>query len=155
MSDNGRDPSAAAGLRLRPRDVAKIGQLVLDGGRWGDRQVVPAAWLKESVEPRIDVDQLVRYGYFWWLGTASVGDVPPAWIAAFGNGGQRLFVLPTRAGCGRHGRPLQPARRLADSHGRPDAVRAAGAGDRTARLAPRGLALDLDPACASAVEVIP
>jgi CubicO group peptidase (beta-lactamase class C family) len=94
MSDDGREPSAAAGLRLRPRDVAKIGQLVLDGGRWGDRQVVPAAWLKESVEPRIDVEPLVRYGYFWWLGAASVGDIPAPWIAAFGNGGQRLFVLP-------------------------------------------------------------
>ena len=94
MSDNGREPSAAAGLRLRPRDVAKIGQLVLDGGRWEDRQVVPAAWLKESVEPRIDVEPLVRYGYFWWLGAASVGDIPAPWIAAVGNGGQRLFVLP-------------------------------------------------------------
>lgn len=94
MSDNGREPSAAAGLRLRPRDVAKIGQLVLDGGRWEDRQVVPAAWLKESVEPRTDVEPLVRYGYFWWLGAASVGDIPAPWIAAVGNGGQRLFVLP-------------------------------------------------------------
>ena len=34
------------------------------------------------------------YGYFWWLGAASVGDIPAPWIAAFGNGGQRLFVLP-------------------------------------------------------------
>jgi CubicO group peptidase (beta-lactamase class C family) len=94
MSDNDREPSAAAGLRLRPRDIAKIGQLVLDGGRWANRQVVPAAWLKESVEPRVDVEPLVRYGYFWWLGAASVGDVPAPWVGAFGNGGQRLFVLP-------------------------------------------------------------
>jgi CubicO group peptidase (beta-lactamase class C family) len=94
MRDNGREPSAAAELRLRPRDVAKIGQLVLDGGRWEDRHVVPAAWLKESVEPRIDVEPLVRYGYFWWLGAASVCDIPAPWIAAVGNGGQRLFVLP-------------------------------------------------------------
>lgn len=94
ISDNGREPSAAAGLRLRPRDVAKIGQLLLNGGQWGDCQLVSAAWLQESLEPRVDVEPLVRYGYFWWLGVASVGDVPTPWIAAFGNGGQRLFVLP-------------------------------------------------------------
>jgi CubicO group peptidase (beta-lactamase class C family) len=94
MSDDGKEPSAAAGLRLRPRDLATIGQLVLNGGSWAGRQVVPVAWLKESLQPRIDAEPLVRYGYFWWLGGASVGDVPTPWIAAFGNGGQRLFVLP-------------------------------------------------------------
>jgi CubicO group peptidase (beta-lactamase class C family) len=94
MSDDGKEPSAAAGLRLRPRDLATIGQLVLNGGSWAGRQVVPVAWLKESLQPRVDAEPLVRYGYFWWLGGASVGDVPTPWIAAFGNGGQRLFVLP-------------------------------------------------------------
>jgi len=94
MSDDRKEPSAAAGLRLRPRDLATIGQLVLNGGSWAGRQVVPVAWLKESLQPRVDAEPLVRYGYFWWLGGASVGDVPTPWIAAFGNGGQRLFVLP-------------------------------------------------------------
>jgi CubicO group peptidase (beta-lactamase class C family) len=94
MSDDRKEPSAAAGLRLRPRDLATIGQLVLNGGSWAGRQVVPVAWLKESLQPRVDAEPLVRYGYFWWLGGTSVGDVPTPWIAAFGNGGQRLFVLP-------------------------------------------------------------
>ena len=40
------------------------------------------------------MEPLVRYGYLWWLGAASFGDVPERWIAAFGNGGQRLFALP-------------------------------------------------------------
>jgi CubicO group peptidase (beta-lactamase class C family) len=97
LTDHTGEPSAAAGLRLRPRDLARIGQLILNGGRWDDRQLVPAAWLDESVTPRAEVDALVRYGYFWWLGSSGVGDAPTPWIGAFGNGGQRLFVLPELA----------------------------------------------------------
>jgi CubicO group peptidase (beta-lactamase class C family) len=94
MSDDGAEPSAAAGLRLRPRDLATIGQLLLNRGRWVGREIVPAGWLDESVTPRADVEPLVRYGYFWWLGSSGFGDAPTPWIAGFGNGGQRLFVLP-------------------------------------------------------------
>jgi CubicO group peptidase (beta-lactamase class C family) len=94
ICDQAGEPSAAAGLRLRPRDLARLGQLVLNGGRWGGRQVVPETWLRESVTPRADVDALVRYGYFWWLASSNLGDVPTPWIGAVGNGGQRLFVLP-------------------------------------------------------------
>jgi len=50
--------------------------------------------LRESVEPRANVDAVVRYGYFWWLASSGVGDASTPWIGAFGNGGQRLFVLP-------------------------------------------------------------
>ena len=94
VSDQVGEPSAAAGLRLRPRDLAKIGQLVLNRGRWGEHEVVPDTWLRESVEPRANVDAVVRYGYFWWLASSGVGDTSTPWIGAFGNGGQRLFVLP-------------------------------------------------------------
>jgi CubicO group peptidase (beta-lactamase class C family) len=57
------DSDAGGGLRLRPRDMAKIGQLVLAGGRWNDRQVVPKAWIDASMTPRMDATGLYFYGY--------------------------------------------------------------------------------------------
>jgi CubicO group peptidase (beta-lactamase class C family) len=40
-------PSAASGMRLRPRDLAKFGSLYVHGGRWNDRQVIPPDWVRE------------------------------------------------------------------------------------------------------------
>ena len=90
----GRDGShlAASGLRLRPRDAARIGQLALDGGVRGGRQIVPAAWLERSFSRHADAGEL-GYGYQWWLGPTAP-DGRPGWIAGFGNGGQRLFLGP-------------------------------------------------------------
>jgi len=88
----GGPAAAASGLRLLPRDLAKIGELVLRQGRWGDHQVVPAAWLEESFKPRAKADAATNYGYQWWLGTHTGSHIP--WIAGLGNGGQRLFVTP-------------------------------------------------------------
>lgn len=84
------EPSAASGLRMRARDLAKIGQLIVDRGRANGRQVVPSAWLDEALAPWADTGEL-RYGYFWWL--SPDGD-PPVWVAGFGNGGQRLSLNP-------------------------------------------------------------
>jgi CubicO group peptidase (beta-lactamase class C family) len=94
ITDRVGEPIAASGLRMRPRDLATIGQLLLNQGRWGDRELVPPAWLRASVEPRAEIDAFVRYGYQWWLASSGLGDRAVPWIAAFGNGGQRLFVLP-------------------------------------------------------------
>jgi len=87
------EPIAASGLRMRPRDLAKIGQLILDGGTWGESRVVPSAWLDQSFEPRVRTDDDIEYGFHWWLGKLRSNGQP--WIGAFGNGGQRLFVIPS------------------------------------------------------------
>lgn len=91
-------PYAASGLRLTPRDLARIGRLMLQGGRWEGRQVVPAAWVKAAISPhaRVDPDPKcgTQYGYFWWL-EAGCGLTPPlSWAAAIGNGGQRIVLVP-------------------------------------------------------------
>jgi CubicO group peptidase (beta-lactamase class C family) len=96
----GRDgtPSAASGLRLTPRDLLRIGQLIVQGGRWEGRPVVPPAWLEASFRPAAVVEGPVRYGLHWYLGEARVagtsGPRLERWAGAFGNGGQRLLVMP-------------------------------------------------------------
>ncbi len=93
VSDSHGEPFAASGLRMRPRDLAKIGQLILDGGSWGDSQVVPAEWLDRSMTPKVRTNDGLEYGYHWWLGKVRSTDQP--WMAAFGNGGQCLFFAPS------------------------------------------------------------
>jgi CubicO group peptidase (beta-lactamase class C family) len=78
--------SAASGLRLAPRGLARIGQLILGDGLG----IVPAAWLGAMLRPRVTIDEGRRYGYQWYLSRTG----PHRTVAAMGNGGQRLFVLP-------------------------------------------------------------
>ncbi|MFI6324950.1 serine hydrolase domain-containing protein [Nonomuraea sp. NPDC050556] len=77
--------SPASGLRLRPRDLAAIGQLVLDQGR----DIVPASWIAEATQPKVAIDEGTSYGYQWW--------VCDDWVGGFGNGGQRLVVVPGKS----------------------------------------------------------
>lgn len=92
------EPIAASGLRMTPRDLARIGQLVLDNGVADGRQVVSADWLAECFAPRVSVNELTRYGYQWYLGDMEFlasGKVRlEHWVGCFGNGGQRLYVWP-------------------------------------------------------------
>lgn len=94
-------PLAYAGLRLTPPDLLKIGQLMLAGGQWGGRSagqpVLPAAWVAATLEPRITIGAgPLRYGHQWWAGTVDSAGHSTRWSAGFGNGGQRLFVVPER-----------------------------------------------------------
>ena len=87
---------AYAGVRLKPRDLLKIGQMMLDQGRWQGRQVVPAEWVAQSIRPHIATGKGAGsgYGYFWWTGTIDWRGKKLPWSAAVGNGGQRLFLVP-------------------------------------------------------------
>ena len=81
----------AADLRLRPRDMAKIGQLVLAGGRWKDRQIVSKAWIDASTTPRMEATD---YGYLWWLGRSPFNGREVRWAGALGRGGQSIRIVP-------------------------------------------------------------
>jgi CubicO group peptidase (beta-lactamase class C family) len=39
---------------------------------------------------------LYKYGYFWWLGAGCSPQGQAPWFAAIGNGGQRIYVVPSR-----------------------------------------------------------
>lgn len=81
-------------LKLRPRDMAKIGTLYLNGGRWQGRQLVPAAWIRDATTAHATAADgaTTSYGYQWWVGTAA-GD--PAYLA-WGFGGQLIEIVPHR-----------------------------------------------------------
>ena len=78
-------------LKLTARDMAKLGQLWLNKGRWAGRQLVSAAWITESTTSHVDTQSTPeQYGYQWWVTTA---DGHPAY-AAMGSGGQLIEVVP-------------------------------------------------------------
>ena len=88
--------AAFAGLRLRPRDLAKVGQLMVADGRWNARQVVPAWWIASSTKPRVNAEGhgALYYGYQWWLGRSLLNGHDLVWTVGFGSGGRRLFIVP-------------------------------------------------------------
>jgi CubicO group peptidase (beta-lactamase class C family) len=89
----GRDTDAGGGLHLRPRDIARIGQLVLDGGRWNDRQIVSKAWIDISTSPLIKATDGEDYGYLWWTGHGRRNRKDVSWVEAQGRGGQTIRIV--------------------------------------------------------------
>lgn len=55
-----------AGLHLYPRDMAKIGSLVLNEGKWKNKQIFEKNWIMESTEPSVTESEYFHYGYQWW-----------------------------------------------------------------------------------------
>ena len=91
-------PNAASGLRMKARDLAKIGSLLLHNGVWGNRQIVPPEWIQLSSQPHVvevpwGRGGIYGYGFQWWPGRSN--SIPTyKIIAGFGNGGQQLLVVP-------------------------------------------------------------
>jgi CubicO group peptidase (beta-lactamase class C family) len=74
---------------LMPHDMAKIGLLYLNKGRWEDRQVVPADWVETSTRRHITGTLFEGYGYQWWID-------PAGYYMAVGYLGQFIFVIPDK-----------------------------------------------------------
>jgi CubicO group peptidase (beta-lactamase class C family) len=94
---NDGEPHTASGLRLLPRDMLKIGELVLAGGAWNGRQIVPSDWVQRMTTPAVATGSGPSYGYQWYMGDVSAGTPPRShgWVGGIGWGCQRLYVLPT------------------------------------------------------------
>jgi RNA polymerase sigma-70 factor, ECF subfamily len=90
-------PHAGGGLLLRPRDMLKIGTLVLDDGRWHSQPIVDASWIRLTTTTRVSrgvrtwAGRPADYAYGWWLFDYRGQDV----IAASGALGQWIFVVPS------------------------------------------------------------
>ena len=90
-----RDKSrhAAYPIRMSARDMARFGLLYLRRGLWGDRRILPAAYVDHSTAHISEGTWTGGYGYMWWL-----YDEEPfrslGLYSARGLGGQTIDVLP-------------------------------------------------------------
>lgn len=83
------------GLALRSRDLLKLGEMLLDGGRWQGRQVLPEAFVTAMTTPHASAGEgRGDYGYLTWLPAYTVkGQTYPAW-AMNGTGGNKVVIIP-------------------------------------------------------------
>ena len=82
------------GLQLSSRDLAKLGQLYLNGGWWDGRRVISAEWVARSVRAHAQAREDTDYGYLWWLPRYQAGGREYRAFAMFGTGGNKVFVFP-------------------------------------------------------------
>jgi CubicO group peptidase (beta-lactamase class C family) len=110
-----RDGEARAdsGLRLLPRDLLKLGQLVLAQGVWNGAQIVPAGWIARAMTRVVRIDPGRSYGYQWYIGDFPAGAPPQLqhWVGGIGWGGQYLLAFPNldlavAVNCGNYHKPL-------------------------------------------------
>lgn len=90
-------PDADSGLRLRSRDIAKIGLLIMNGGKWNGRRIIPARLVNDATSAKIKVSEdgdgwITYYGYQIWLHTFPEDDKVYSVIEFTGNGGQKILI---------------------------------------------------------------
>lgn len=108
------EEQTGGGLGLRSRDLATLGQLYLNGGKWNGKQVVPAMWVAESTRPHAQINDEDDYGYLIWLRRFKADDPRSDAFYFTGAGGNRVLVFPkldavvviTSANFNREGHPL-------------------------------------------------
>jgi CubicO group peptidase (beta-lactamase class C family) len=78
-------------LQLHPYDMARIGQLFLNGGAWNGVQVVPKEWVEEATRSSVLADpDGTGYGFQWWVLAGALDGI----YEARGRGGQAIVVWP-------------------------------------------------------------
>ena len=98
---------AAGSFFMRPIDMLKIAQLVLDSGKWKGQQIVSDNWINEMTNCQTDVEMsftrfartenakytTAKYGYFWYREKLKYKNIETELLFASGNGGQYMMVI--------------------------------------------------------------
>ncbi len=87
----------AFGLKMRPRDLAKLGALYLQKGTWKGKEIVPKTWVEGSLSALVPASQTHGkgdYGFLWWAKDMKVRKKNLRVHFAWGVGGQYLFLVP-------------------------------------------------------------
>lgn len=79
----------AVSLYLKPRDMARIGQMLLQNGVWNNQQLVDSAWIDLATQPKHEYRPYWVYGYSFWL--SPFEDI--FFYTATGHGGQKIYVV--------------------------------------------------------------
>lgn len=101
--ETNRSMYLAAHFYLSTRDMARLGELMLRNGRWGDQQVIPASWVRQSTNPVTMSSEMnppsareyrQGFGYLWWTFEEPGGSLLSGAYAARGAFGQYIVVIP-------------------------------------------------------------
>jgi CubicO group peptidase (beta-lactamase class C family) len=92
LVDGGGVHAGGFGLKLRPADLARLGQLYLDRGEWEREPLVSEAWIAQATQPQVTTgaDITGAYGYQWWT------EPNDGYFCALGRGGTAIVVSPQR-----------------------------------------------------------
>ena len=82
------------GLRIRARDLAKIGSLYLNQGRWSGKDILSREWIELSLKRHVSIRGNAGYGYLWWATQVRQGDKLFDVFYATGFGGHRIYLIP-------------------------------------------------------------
>jgi len=91
--DPAGNPYGGGSVQMLPRDFLKIGQLMLDGGRWNGRRILGSGFAERSVAPLYRL-RGIFYGYNWWVEDYPYKDRTVRSFSARGAGGQTVVAVP-------------------------------------------------------------
>ncbi len=99
-TDKAGEPELGGGLFLAPRDITKLGQLVLDKGKWNNRQIIPVQWINAATREYFHFNprywgELDGYGYLFWHRTLVSNGKTFKAVIALGYGGQYVVIIPS------------------------------------------------------------
>ena len=82
----------AFSLYLKPRDMAKIGQMLIQNGQWNGRHIVDSNWIDIATQAHQAYLPYWAYGYYLWV--SPLEDI--FYYNASGHGGQMIIVVPEK-----------------------------------------------------------
>lgn len=122
-NDTGKSRYTAHHFGLSTRDMARLGQLMLDDGRWRGCQIIPRMWVRQSTATQTTAEEVARsspfiaglgYGYLWW--TFDQAKLPDRRLrgafTATGAYGQFITVVPRRGLVIAHKTAVPPPRNV-------------------------------------------